>query len=228
MSSRSALDAQPLPKLSPQAEQKRQRAKESHSFTLTDGKFVVHWLNAAKGTASYDRAVSILNELKTLPVDFDAFQNTPPHLGGGLPRLRTLNMRHHALNQALSIYAFRPRVTLRVFQGAWRHGMVPDDNQDWFQIKIDDQTVSEADVVMALMRLNLTGDVTKVCRCDNCEDCWLFAAKKNYHFCSAKCREAFYKKAPDYHARKAANQKKYRSGLKRMDVNNLKAAQKRK
>ena len=71
---------------------------------------------------------------------------------------------------------------------------------------------------MALMRLAEIGDLHKVCMCEVCKASWLFAAKSNYRFCSAQCREAFYAKAPEYHSRKAANQRNYRERLKRREA----------
>jgi hypothetical protein len=93
--------------------------------------------------------------------------------------------------------------------------MVPDQKERWFQMYVGDQTISEADAVISLVRLAETGDLRKVRLCEMCKERWRVAAKRNYRFCSGECREAFYAKAPDYHSRKAANQRKYRENLKR-------------
>ena len=93
--------------------------------------------------------------------------------------------------------------------------MVPDENKRWFQMHIGNETISEADAVISLVRLAESGDLGKVRLCEMCKERWRVAAKRNYRFCSDQCREAFYAKAPDYHSRKAANQRKYREGLKR-------------
>jgi len=124
---------------------------------------------------------------------------------------------HSEVNAALCKYAFRPRVTYFVAGDVWRGGMVPDDNSRWFQMKTGGwTTVSEADAVLCLVRLDLTGEIGKVRLCETCLDRWRVAAKSNYRFCSSDCREAFYAKQPNYHARKAANQRKYRRNLKLM------------
>jgi hypothetical protein len=59
---RTAIDAQPLPRLNPQT------AREEKLFNLTDGRVVVEWLNAAKKARSsgYERVVSIRRQLVEL------------------------------------------------------------------------------------------------------------------------------------------------------------------
>ena len=122
---------------------------------------------------------------------------------------------HSAVNEALSKYAFRPRVTYFVAGGVWRGGMVPDDNSRWFAIKVNHQTtISEADAAMSLIRLDLLGEIGKVRLCEMCQARWRVVAKSNYRFCSPKCRERFYAKHSDYHDRKAANQRAYRQRMK--------------
>ena len=93
--------------------------------------------------------------------------------------------------------------------------MVPDDNRRWFQMTIGDETISEADVVVSLVRLAECRELKKVRLCETCKRRWLVAAKSNFRFCSDRCREDFYAKSPDYHDRKAANQRRYRDNLKR-------------
>ena len=94
--------------------------------------------------------------------------------------------------------------------------MVPDSNKRWFQMKINAWTISEADVVLALVRLDLSGEVHKVRLCEMCKDRWRVAEKSNYRFCSAQCREAFYVSQPGYDEQKAKNQRKYRTNLKKI------------
>lgn len=154
---------------------------------------------------------------------------------------RRLGNRHAALNKALEKYVFRPRATCAIFSGRWMFGMVPDEKKKFFRITIGHdyaslmvvdaahatlqppvpprETISEADAVISLVRLAETGELWKVRQCVTCKVRWLVAAKRNYRFCSGHCRDAFYAKSPDYHSRKAANQRKYRENLKRKWAN---------
>ena len=93
---------------------------------------------------------------------------------------------HSAVNEALCRYAFRPRVTYFVASEIWRGGMVPDDNSRWFQMRMDHQTtISEADAVLSLVRLDLAGEIEKVALCQVCRNRWYVQAKRNYRFCGS-------------------------------------------
>jgi hypothetical protein len=122
---------------------------------------------------------------------------------------------HTALNRALYRYTFRPRLTYLVAYPTWSGGMVPDNKKGSFQIDIDrETTISEADAVLSLVRLDLIGEIQKVRLCEHCSQQW-FVARKNFHFCSGNgCREASYAKNPKYLSRKALNQKAYRNRMK--------------
>jgi hypothetical protein len=102
----------------------------------------------------------------------------------------------------------------------WWGGMVPNPNSRWFETKLEpsfrgeSRTISEADAVLSLVRLDLVREIGKVRRCQLCQERWRVAAKSSYRFCSAKCREEFYKRLPEYHSRKAANQRAFRKRLK--------------
>jgi len=225
-SSRTPADAQPLPRLSPPS------ARQVHLLTLGDADKVVQWLNASKGTASHDRVVHIRRELEALPVDYSAHGDAFFNISDGVLRMgeaRTgnwpkeklqvqwrLGQRYDALQKALSKYIFHPTVTYVMGARKWLFfGMVPDGGKRWYQMCIGQQLLTEADAVIALLRLAETGDLHKVRLCEMCHRHWLVAARRNSRFCSQKCREAFYAKSPDYHSRKAANQRKYRENLKR-------------
>jgi hypothetical protein len=193
----------------------------------------VRWLNASKGNASHERVVLIRRELDDLRSEFVAQARVYHHVSGGIIRLgealddvgnwpkeklqvqRQLHDRHVELNRALGKYVFRPRATYVIANGGWIFGMVPDENRRSFQMKIGDETISEADAVLSLVRLAESGDLGKIRLCEMCKEVWLFAAKRNYRFCSNQCRESFYARSPDYHNRKAVNQQKYRERLKR-------------
>jgi hypothetical protein len=77
--------------------------------------------------------------------------------------------------------------------------------------------ISEADAALALVRLDLTGELAKVALCRMCKARWVVVSKSSYQFCSRQCREGFYTTSPDYHDRKAANQKRYRLNLRRRE-----------
>jgi hypothetical protein len=227
-SSRTAADSQPIPRLGTPSE------SVAGHLALRDAEKVVRWLNASKGTASHDRVLVIRRELEDLPSEFATHAGAYVHSSGGVLRLgepprekrrdwpkeklkvqQRLHTRHVALNKALETYIFRPRATLVILGRAWIFGMVPDENKRSFQMRIADETISEADAVISLVRLAETGEHGKVRLCDMCKTRWRVAARKNYRFCSEQCREDFYAKAPDYHSRKAANQRRYRENLKR-------------
>jgi hypothetical protein len=227
-SSRTAADSQPIPRRSPPSE------REARQVTHGDADKVVQWLNASKGTASHERVVAIRQELEELPSEFathaDAYVHSFPRhlLHGDPPRerrrdwpkeklrvQRRLGNRHAALNEALEEYVFHPRATCVILGGRWIFGMVPDESKRWYRMTIGQETISEADAVISLVRLAETGDLQKIRLCEMCKECWRVAAKRNYRFCSDQCREDFYASAPDYHNRKAANQRKYRENLKR-------------
>src|SRR5271157_3905752 len=189
-SSRTALDAQPLPSSSPKAETKFERAKETRQLTLSDAEIAVQWLNASKGTRSRDRVAFIRRELGALQSEWAEHSSTPPWLRPTRRGVnnrdefdkvhRQLEERHRSLNEMLGRYIFRPRVTHSVYVGTWHFGMVPDDNPKSFQIKIGDRTIAEDDAVMAMVRLDSTGDLGQVHLCEMCQQEWHVAAKRSY------------------------------------------------
>jgi hypothetical protein len=265
-STRTALDAQPIPKLSPRATNKTEHAKQNRLLNLSDAAVTVQWLNAAKEApraASYERVALIRQQLEELrtkrtklkefgpdPEEWDAAcremkeqrervkarkpghavrfpgdrnRDTPEGEKQYLELNQQINMLADSLNESLSRYAFRPQVvyarlpgSITVLQNIWAGGMVPDNNKRWFQVKVNGSIISEADAALALVRLDLTGEMHKVRLCEKCKDRWLVAEKSNYRFCSGQCREAFYVSQPGYDERKAKNQSKYRANLKKM------------
>jgi hypothetical protein len=246
---RSAFDAQPIPRL------KGQNARQERLMSLTDAKIAVLWLNAAKtsnATVPYERVTKIryqLDEFGKARAELEAYGPDPEawaaayrelkeqhrpmrkgnraravHFPGGrkdpnCPEFEKLYVEmerlHSALNRALYRYTFRPRLTYLVAYATWSGGMVPDNKKGSFQIEIDrETTISEADAVLSLARLDLTGEIQKVRLCEQCSQQW-FVARKNFHFCSGNgCREASYAKDPKYLRRKALNQKAYRKRMK--------------
>jgi hypothetical protein len=223
-SSRTALDAQPLPSASPKSETRFKRAREVRQLALSDAEIAVQWLNASKGTRSHDRVVFIRRELEALPSEWADHSFGPPPwerpIKPGVNNAdefrkehRQLEERHHWLNKVLVRYIFRPRVTHSVYAGTWHFGMVPDDRK-CFQMTIGDRTIAEADAVMAMMRLDSTGDLRQIHLCRMCSQKWHVAAKRGYQFCSDACRTEFYASSPNYHQKKADTQRRYRARLK--------------
>ena len=225
---RTAADSQPIPRFTSVAE--RATAKES---SISDAQRLVKWLNGAKRTASHDRVMFIRNELEALPRDFVANAEAYTHASNGVVQIgqalgdwpkykleiqQQLFDRHTQLNTLLERYIFRPRATYVIARRWWLLGMAPDDNRRWHKLQFGYEVISEPDAVLSLLRLAETGDLRKVRLCKMCNERWLFAGKRNYRFCSDQCRERFYAKSPDYHSRKAANQRKYREKLKRINA----------
>ena len=151
---------------------------------------------------------------------------------------RIVNSLPRVLNEKLRRYVFHPLVdyvrlpgSMTMLQNIWAGGMAPDRRRGWFETAIGAWPVSEADAALALVRLDLTGELYKVCLCGMCHQRWLVASKSSYRFCSQECREEFYIKSPAYHQRKADNQKRYRSRQKAahaaQDAARLRAGRKR-
>jgi hypothetical protein len=120
-----------------------------------------------------------------------------------------------SLNGDLSRYSFHPEVAYVL--GAWPNPrnvwagcMVPNTNKRWFELQVNGSTICEADAVLALVRLDLQGELEKVSLCEMCHTRWRVRAHSNYRFCSKECREEFYEAQPDYHERKRKNQQRYR------------------
>jgi hypothetical protein len=126
-----------------------------------------------------------------------------------------------SVNEALRKYKFHPQVAyvrrpgdVSVLQNVWAGEMVP--TRRWFEVRINGSVISEPYAVLALVRLDLTGELHKVRLCEMCRLRWRVVAKSHYRFCSDKCREEFYANQPDYHQRKRRNQQRYRETLKKL------------
>src|SRR5208283_4832006 len=68
-SARTALDAQPIPRMSARATSKTGHTKQERLFNLSDASAAVQWLNAAKeakANASYERVAFIRQQLEEL------------------------------------------------------------------------------------------------------------------------------------------------------------------
>jgi hypothetical protein len=129
--------------------------------------------------------------------------------------LRQAEALHESVNQALYQYVFRPRVTYFLHSELWLGGMAPDARPEWFETSLNGLHVSEADAVLALIRLDLVGELGKVRLCEMCHRRWCVAARRHYRFCSKGCRESWHETQPGYHERKAKNARRYRQLEKR-------------
>src|SRR5439155_15679911 len=80
-SSRTAADAQPVPRSSPLS------ARESRYHGIWDADRVVRWLNASNGTTSHKRVVMIRRELEDLRSEFITHSGAYHHVSIGVIRL---------------------------------------------------------------------------------------------------------------------------------------------
>ncbi len=152
---------------------------------------------------------------KAKPVTFPAYRDSQ----GDRKLQRQTNRLASRLNEALSQYTFRPqmahvRVGFSVLQNLWAGGMVPDAKEAWFQMKVNGWTISEADAALALVRLDLVGEVSKVGLCEQCRRRWRVAAKTHYRFCGKQCRLEFYASSDNYRRQRVEAQQRYRDRRK--------------
>ena len=119
------------------------------------------------------------------------------------------------INRRLAQYIFHPCVGLVAgFEG--RFGITSLSESDFFPGPANQLACTEADAALSLARLHAMGDLGKVRLCEVCRKRWMAANHSNYRFCSKECRERFFQSQPDYHQRKARNQRRHRENLKRM------------
>lgn len=154
-------------------------------------------LNTSRGNGAYDRLASLHRDLRKLRAET-----------AELARVRRIK----EINRRLRQYVFHPCVALMAgYEG--RFGIVALAADSFIPASADQLAITEADAALSLARLNAMGDLEKVRLCEVCRERWLAATKSNYRFCSKECREKFYESQPDYHQRKAKNQRKYRVNL---------------
>ena len=156
-------------------------------------------LNASRGTAAYNRLTSLHHDLQKLWVE-----TAEPRQ---VRRIKEINHR-------LTRYVFHPTVTLGSREE--RFGVIALSDSSFLPAPENQIAVTEADAALSLVRLHAMGDLRKVRLCEVCRKRWLAASHSNYRFCSKQCREEFFQSQPDYHKRKAGNQRRYRENLKRM------------
>ncbi len=164
-----------------------------------DAETVVFALNASRGNKAYDRLASLHRDLRKLRAETAE--------SARVRRIKEINRR-------LRQYVFYPCVGLEAgYEG--RFGVIALSDSGFFPAPANQLAVTEADAALSLARLNAMGDLEKVRLCEVCRERWLAASHSNYRFCSKECRERFEQSKPDYHQRKARNQREYRENLKR-------------
>ena len=222
----------------PQPSVNQGNEREYKRLLSNEGKVAVLCLNASHGTAAHERLVAIhrklgelragRSELKQISKDIDAEMFPQKMAGPGRAgtrrhkqlaakfktRFQDLDQQQIALNELLARYAFRPCVSYIFVSDEWRPGLVPDTNQRFFQTKVGQFTVTEADAAMSLVRLDANGKLHKVRLCKMCRARWLYGRTIDKYCCDA-CRDEDRRNSPDYHERKAEAQRKYREGLER-------------
>lgn len=125
--------------------------------------------------------------------------------------------RHNAFNQRIARYTYVPVLDYSPEYGIWRfnavskrsHGAKITVNDGYSNIRVDESTV-----IAAMCRLAANRELFKVRLCAQCEKHWRVSEREMDRFCSQKCRESFYAKSPEFHQRKADNQREYRERLK--------------
>jgi hypothetical protein len=221
-----------------QTELKRRIRSMSHS----DAFLAVAWLNATQGKPANRRVLAIRQELADLADARETLrqqrralqgkrgQSAPEIMGLHAKRVTLAELqeqfrkRHNVLNVRLTRYAHVPALAYSPELAIWRFGMVPK-RPSGPEIVIEDQSlrvrVNESSVIAALCRLAANRELHKVRLCEMCGKRWRVSERKIDRFCTPKCREEFYAKSDEYRERKAANQRKYREGLKRARANGV-------
>ncbi len=188
--------ARPIPQL-----RMNRNKREYERLLRNDAQVAVLCLNASHGTVAHERLVAIrrelgelragTSELKQISKDIDAEMFPQKMAASGTAgtrrhkqlaakfrtRFQDLNQQHIALNELLARYVFRPCVSYTVVSDEWRLGLVPDANQRFFQTTVGQFTVTEADAVMSLVRLDANGELNKVRVCEQCKKVWLISER---------------------------------------------------
>ena len=131
------------------------------------------------------------------------------------------------LQRSLGRYVFHIRLTGTI-QGAWIlnfHRSALKGEFGWEAeftsqtppgatvISSPPYTVSEGDAVLAALRLAQRGLLNRIKQCKTCSRP-MYAKHSNYRFCSSKCRENFFTQTDEHRAKKAAQMRRYREGLR--------------
>lgn len=206
--------------------------RRTRDLSNSDAMLAVAWLNATQGKAANRRVLAVRNELSDLAASLESLKQQRRMLKDkSLDEMthtaelqEQFRNRHNALNQLLTRYTHVPALAYSLDSGAWRFGMIPKHPRGP-EITIEDQSVivrvNESAVIAALCRLAANRELHKVRLCEMCGEQWRISERKIDRFCGQKCRETYYASSPDYHERKAANQRRYRENLKRLQARGL-------
>lgn len=211
------------------------------SISHSDAVIAAEWLNSAKGTAAYRRVIAFRGELEFLSKTLVVLRQQRREAKAGRPHGRAailadanaaaelgklqeqFRTRHNALNQVLSRYTYIPALAYSPDFSAWRFNTVPKHRTAGQEIELSDGVmtirVTESSVIAALARLAASRELNKVRLCEQCGKRWIVSLREMDKFCKSDCREASYKKSPEFKNRKAANQRRYRERLKRAQAN---------
>ena len=215
---------------------------ESHSFSgslsMEPDKIILPgWLNAARGTRSYDRLIRILHLVQASEESTRNIlaKNAHVHIGGRKwPREHVELWRVDAaigkrLRLALKRYTFSVRLTGTLFGPRWVLNLYCERGKDEFAweapyaykarpgetiLSIPTFFVSEGDALLAAARLAERELLGRVRLCAMCSKRWFFAKHSNYKFCSATCREGHYQGTEEYRRKKAQQMRSYRNRQK--------------
>lgn len=217
----------------PQPETGTELKQRIRSQSFSDAVLAVEWLNAAKGTAAYRRVLDVRQELEELRAGIDRLSQAH---GGPVVKVRDrerdiaeLAARHDKLDLLLRKHSFHPEMTYSFASGVWALDMTPKHRRgplvvvhgQGFAFLPRRVQVSEPVVILALARLAANRELHKVRLCKGCGKRWRVSEREIDRFCSQKCREGFYPTSPEFLKRKAANQRTYREGLKRLQKRGL-------
>jgi hypothetical protein len=217
--------------------------RERKRLLRNDAEIAVLCLNASQGTRAHERIIAVrrgLEELRTgiqelervsREIDGEIFPKGMSGPGKGGTRrhielgeqyrtlLTALKQKSNTLNQVLAKYAFRPCVSYLVTTAHWRSGLIPDLSKRFFQTNVGTSLVTEADAILALVRLDVDGDLIKVKLCEMCKKRWHVAVRKIDKFCQEACRQQFYASSPDYRPRRVRIQRNFRKRVKQAEAN---------
>jgi hypothetical protein len=214
----------------PAKKQTEWKHRDILSPSFLDAAITVEWLNAAKGSPAYRRVLEVRSELEALRAELDKpFQaivwetakRPTTQSVEHLRRQRKFIRRHQQLNLLLGKYAFTHVMVYNFTSRDWWVTAIPK-NPSGPQIVIEKEVrwlpkirVSEASVVLALVRLATRHELAKVHLCKQCRECWHVALRSIDQFCSTECREYFHTHSDAYRARKRKIQQDYRDQLRR-------------
>jgi hypothetical protein len=214
----------------PPAKSRSELKQRIRSQSFNDAFVAVEWLNVAQGTAAYRRVLEVRRELEELRTELDRYwlQQTRRSVLEARA-MADIQTRHQRLDLQMARYTFKPELNYSFASGFWGLDMVPKHPRGPY-VEVRGQgfaylprsiRVSEPVVITALARLAATRELYKVRLCAQCQKHWRVSEREMDRFCGQQCREAFYAKSPEYHERKASNQRNYRERLKPIKARGL-------